>query len=116
METRQLPSWRSVLSVPVAALDAAEASGLIGRAIADRSFLRVNFLNANNANLAMRNSRYRQGLSKSEVLPDGVGVADAAALAGATGRSAALPPAIRGRMACGMADLTSVTVRSGVCC
>jgi UDP-N-acetyl-D-mannosaminuronic acid transferase (WecB/TagA/CpsF family) len=32
------------------------------------------FLNANNANLAMRDQTYRQGLSRCEVLPDGVGV------------------------------------------
>lgn len=66
---------RDILGIRVAALGWAQALDELKRTIEGNGPQRIfNFLNANNANLAMRNSRYRQGLSKSEVLPDGVGV------------------------------------------
>jgi exopolysaccharide biosynthesis WecB/TagA/CpsF family protein len=66
---------RDIMGIRVAALEWSEALDELKRAIDGNGPQRIfNFLNANNANLAMRNARYRQGLSKSEVLPDGVGV------------------------------------------
>jgi exopolysaccharide biosynthesis WecB/TagA/CpsF family protein len=68
------PHWRSIIDVPVAALDQAEARDLIGSAIDGRGFLRVNFLNANNANIASGNAVLRAALSQSIVLSDGIGL------------------------------------------
>jgi exopolysaccharide biosynthesis WecB/TagA/CpsF family protein len=66
---------RDILGIRVVALGWAQALDELKRAIYGNGPQRIfNFLNANNANLAMRNPRYRQGLTKSEVLPDGVGV------------------------------------------
>lgn len=66
---------RNILGIRVTALGWSEALAELKRAIDGNGPQRIfNFLNANNANLAMRDPRYRQGLCKSEVLPDGVGV------------------------------------------
>lgn len=66
---------RDIMGIRVAALGWSQALDELKRAIDGNGPQRIfNFLNANNANLAMRNPEYRRGLSKSEVLPDGVGV------------------------------------------
>lgn len=66
---------RDIMGIRVAALDWSQALEELSRVIDGNGPQRIfNFLNANNTNLAMRDPRYRQGLSKSEVLPDGVGV------------------------------------------
>ena len=66
---------RDIMGIRVAALGWSQALDEFARAIDGDGPQRIfNFLNANNANLAMRNPKYRQGLSRSEVLPDGVGV------------------------------------------
>ncbi|MGJ8572172.1 MAG: WecB/TagA/CpsF family glycosyltransferase [Hoeflea sp.] len=66
---------RDIMGIRVAALGWSQALDELKRAIDGDGPQRIfNFLNANNANLAMRNPEYRKGLSKSEVLPDGVGV------------------------------------------
>lgn len=66
---------RDILGIRVAAFGWSQALDELSRAINGNGSQRIfNFLNANNANLAMRDPRYRQGLGKSEVLPDGVGV------------------------------------------
>jgi exopolysaccharide biosynthesis WecB/TagA/CpsF family protein len=66
---------RDIMGIRVAALGWSQALDELTRAIDGDGPQRIfNFLNANNANLAMRNPKYRQGLCKYEVLPDGVGV------------------------------------------
>jgi exopolysaccharide biosynthesis WecB/TagA/CpsF family protein len=66
---------RDIMGIRVAALEWSQALDVLQRAIDGNGPQRIfNFLNANNANLAMRDPRYRQGLRKSEVLPDGLGV------------------------------------------
>lgn len=66
---------RDIMGIRVAAFGWSQALDELKRAIDGDGPQRIfNFLNANNANLAMRNPEYRQGLSKSEVLPDGLGV------------------------------------------
>ncbi|MEM5471567.1 WecB/TagA/CpsF family glycosyltransferase [Hoeflea sp. AS60] len=66
---------RDIMGIRVAALGWDQALDVLTNTIYSDGPQRIfNFLNANNANLAMRNPSYRHGLSKSEVLPDGVGV------------------------------------------
>ena len=66
---------RDIMGIRVSALGWSQALDELKRAIDGNGPQRIfNFLNANNANLAMRNPEYRRGLSKSEILPDGVGV------------------------------------------
>lgn len=66
---------RDIMGIRVAALGWSQALDELKAALVGDGPQRIfNFLNANNANLAMRNPIYRQGLSKCEVLPDGFGV------------------------------------------
>ncbi len=66
---------RDIIGIRVAALGWRQALDDLTRGLDEKGPQRIfNFLNANNANLAMRDSVYRQGLSRCEVLPDGVGV------------------------------------------
>ena len=66
---------RDIIGIRVAALGWREALDSLTRQLDEGGPQRIfNFLNANNANLAMRDAGYRQGLSRCEVLPDGVGV------------------------------------------
>ncbi|MEQ8480858.1 MAG: WecB/TagA/CpsF family glycosyltransferase [Hoeflea sp.] len=75
MREQQSDNHRDILGVRVAALGWPEALRKIEQAVTGEGPQRVfNFLNAHNANLAMTNRTYRQGLARCEVLPDGVGV------------------------------------------
>ncbi len=75
MQALENGQHRDIMGIRVAALGWAQALDELKHTICSNGPQRIyNFLNANNANLAMRDTRYRQGLSKSEVLPDGVGV------------------------------------------
>lgn len=66
---------RDIIGIRVAALGWRQALDELTRGLGENGPQRIfNFLNANNANLAMRDPGYRQGLSRCEVLPDGVGV------------------------------------------
>lgn len=66
---------RDIMGIRVLALGWTQALDRLEAAIEGDGLPRVyNFLNANNANLAMRNAIYRRGLSRCEVLPDGIGV------------------------------------------
>jgi len=66
---------RDIMGIRVSAFGWSQALDELKRAIDGNGPQRIfNFLNANNANLAMRDPHYRQGLSKCEVLPDGFGV------------------------------------------
>lgn len=74
--TATLPgSHRDIMGIRVAALGWSEALAQLTETLEQNGPQRIfNFLNANNANLAMRDHRYRECLANSEVLPDGVGV------------------------------------------
>lgn len=75
MPALEIGQHRDIMGIRVAALGWTQALDELRQALNGDGPQRVfNFLNANNANLAMRDPDYRQGLSKSEVLPDGVGV------------------------------------------
>jgi exopolysaccharide biosynthesis WecB/TagA/CpsF family protein len=74
LTSRSLPEWRSIFDVPVAALYQAEAAELVRSVLDAKGFLRVNFLNANNANIATGNAALADALSRSVVLSDGAGV------------------------------------------
>ena len=66
---------RDIVGIRVAALGWRQALDQLNKTIDGNGPQRIfNFLNANNANLAMRNPVYRQGLDRCEVLPDGFGV------------------------------------------
>ncbi|OCW56166.1 UDP-N-acetyl-D-mannosaminuronic acid transferase [Hoeflea olei] len=66
---------RDIIGIQVAALGWRQALDELVLGLDDPQPQRVfNFLNANNANLAMRDPAYRDVLTRSEVLPDGVGV------------------------------------------
>ena len=63
------------MGIRVMALGWLQAIAEVQRAVNGSGSQRIfNFLNANNANLAMRDPNYRNSLSKCEVLPDGFGV------------------------------------------
>ena len=75
MPATEQGNHRDIIGIKVAALEWCQALEQLWSTIDGDSPQRIfNFLNANNANLAMRDSRYRQGLTRSEVLPDGFGV------------------------------------------
>lgn len=75
MPAAEIDQHRIILGIRVAALGWVQALSQLEHAIDGGGPPRIfNFLNANNANLAMRNPSYRQGLARSEVLPDGFGV------------------------------------------
>jgi exopolysaccharide biosynthesis WecB/TagA/CpsF family protein len=74
MQTSELPQWRTIFDVPVAALGYQEAARLVVDILAAKSFLRVNFLNANNANISANSPKLTAALQQSVVLSDGVGL------------------------------------------
>lgn len=74
LQTSQLPNWRTIFEVPVAALGYVEAAKLVTDTLAAKSFLRVNFLNANNANISANSPELTSALQRSVVLSDGVGL------------------------------------------
>jgi exopolysaccharide biosynthesis WecB/TagA/CpsF family protein len=74
LQTSELPKWRTIFEVPVAALGYAEAAQLVADTLARKSFLRVNFLNANNANISANSPELTGALQRSVVLSDGVGL------------------------------------------
>lgn len=65
---------RTILGVTVEALLHDEAVAAVRRAIAERTLLRINFLNANNANIATADPALASALRRSLVLADGIGV------------------------------------------
>lgn len=68
------PQRRRILGVSVAVLDWAQALETLSRLLAERSFTKVGFLNAHNANTARTDSEFAEALEDFLVLPDGVGV------------------------------------------
>lgn len=75
MDAHETDKDRDILGIRVKALGWTEALDDLERSLAaDEPQRIINFLNAHNANTAMRNADYREGLSRSEVLPDGIGV------------------------------------------
>ena len=75
MRMMEISNERDILGIRVKVLGWTEALDELTLTLgADRPPRIINFLNANNANLAVRNPAYRLGLARSEVLPDGVGV------------------------------------------
>lgn len=74
MHSAQLPNWRTIFDVPVAAIGFAEASQLVQESLSAKTFVRVNFLNANNANISASSDRLTSALKRSVVLSDGVGL------------------------------------------
>jgi len=71
---------RDVLGIPVHDFARDEALEFIHSRIALRSYTPVTFLNAHNANVAMRDAGFRNALERFTVLSDGVGVDIAAQL------------------------------------
>lgn len=66
---------RDILGVKVSVLEWLGALKALDEALGEgRPQHIVNFLNANNANIAQANERYRLCLAHSQVLPDGIGV------------------------------------------
>lgn len=66
---------RDILGIRVKAFGWNEALDDLERGLTgDEPQRIINFLNAHNANTALRDPGYRDGLSRSEVLPDGIGV------------------------------------------
>lgn len=93
MHPSQPGQHRDIMGIRVAALGWAEALDELERALDSAAPQRVfNFLNANNANLALRDPVYRKGLTKCDVLPDGFGVD----LASRTLHGAAFPANLNG--------------------
>jgi exopolysaccharide biosynthesis WecB/TagA/CpsF family protein len=74
MQSSQLPEWRTIFDIPVAALGYLEAAQLVADTLESKSFLRVNFLNANNANISANSPELTAALKRSVVLSDGVGL------------------------------------------
>jgi exopolysaccharide biosynthesis WecB/TagA/CpsF family protein len=69
-----VPAPRDILGTPVTPIGWNEAMTLLEGAVAEKRFTRVGFLNAHNANLAVRDPRFAQTLKSFVVLPDGIGV------------------------------------------
>lgn len=65
---------RDILGVPVAAVGFGEALDFVAAHVEQDSFLRLGWLNANNANVMHDRPDYRAALDKFVILPDGVGV------------------------------------------
>jgi exopolysaccharide biosynthesis WecB/TagA/CpsF family protein len=74
MQSSQLPQWRTIFDVPVAALGYDEAAELVANTLRTKAFLRVNFLNANNANISANSPELTAALKRSVVLSDGIGL------------------------------------------
>jgi exopolysaccharide biosynthesis WecB/TagA/CpsF family protein len=68
------PAVCDILAINVAWLDWAEAYRRIVGALGSEGQTVVAFLNANNANIAIRNPAFHQALEDCLVLPDGIGV------------------------------------------
>jgi exopolysaccharide biosynthesis WecB/TagA/CpsF family protein len=68
------PKWRRIFEVPVAALGYHEARDIVLHALESKTFLRINFLNANNANISATTPELSKVLNRSLVLSDGVGL------------------------------------------
>jgi exopolysaccharide biosynthesis WecB/TagA/CpsF family protein len=69
----QIP-FGKILGVPVSDFSRDEALAFVHGRIAARCYTPVTFLNAHNANVAMRDPEFRRVLDGFAVLPDGVGV------------------------------------------
>ncbi|AMS44124.1 UDP-N-acetyl-D-mannosaminuronic acid transferase [Aminobacter aminovorans] len=67
-------SYRSILGIRVASLRRDEAISLLTEKIRDRSFTKVSFLNAHNANIACSDKDFAAVLNGFLVLADGIGV------------------------------------------
>ncbi|MCY0149951.1 WecB/TagA/CpsF family glycosyltransferase [Hoeflea sp. G2-23] len=75
MTTKETGEHRDIMGIRVAAFGWTQALERLEQSVDDEGAPHVvNFLNAHNANLAMRDPNYREGLAKCEVLPDGLGV------------------------------------------
>ena len=70
----------NILGIEVVALDEGQTTALISGKLEANEFTHIAFLNANNANIAQKNTELRKKLQKSLVLPDGFGVDLAARL------------------------------------
>ena len=68
------PSHRSILGIRVASLRRDEAISLLTRMIRNRTFTKVSFLNAHNANIACSDKEFAAVLNDFLVLADGIGV------------------------------------------
>lgn len=71
---RGLQPRYDVLGVPVAAVGWDEALDFIAGHVERGEFLRLGWLNANNANIMVDRPEYRAALDEFVILPDGVGV------------------------------------------
>jgi exopolysaccharide biosynthesis WecB/TagA/CpsF family protein len=65
---------RDILGVPVVATGTMEALDFVADHVEAGEFLRLGWLNANNANIMHSRPDYRAALDKFVILPDGVGV------------------------------------------
>ena len=77
---RQEIASREVLGIPVVDFSRDEALQWIHGRIADGIYTPITFLNAHNANIAMRDGRFREALRGFTIMSDGVGVDIAARL------------------------------------
>lgn len=74
LQSSEMPKWRQIFDVPVAAIGFTEASQLVQHSLNSKTFMRVNFLNANNANISANSDALTSALKRSVVLSDGVGL------------------------------------------
>ena len=74
VKTIQKPAGRDILDIEVAWLDWPQAFVCLREALAADGQTVFAFLNANNANLAIKNTAFRNALAHSIILPDGLGV------------------------------------------
>lgn len=63
-----------ILGTPVATITWDQAIALLTRLLRDKRFTKISFLNAHNANIAVRNREFAEALARFLVLSDGVGV------------------------------------------
>lgn len=71
---------KNILGIAVASVDWGEAIALLKTRLAERSFTKVSFLNAHNANIACADREFARALDDFLILPDGIGVDIAARL------------------------------------
>ncbi|WP_395451430.1 WecB/TagA/CpsF family glycosyltransferase [Aminobacter sp. UC22_36] len=67
-------TYRSILGIKVASLRRDEAISLLSQLIKERTFTKVSFLNAHNANIACSDKAFAAALNDFLVLADGIGV------------------------------------------
>ncbi|WP_269933380.1 WecB/TagA/CpsF family glycosyltransferase [Aminobacter sp. HY435] len=67
-------SFRRILGIDVASASRQQALALLSGLIASKTFAKVSFLNAHNANIACSDSEFAAALSHFLVLADGIGV------------------------------------------